>query len=78
MSFKVFSIEFQRLNDRKESKEGLMRFMLGKGYKNRSNVTSNTGKVNDYIFIKEGYLEDVPLFNVHNHVVYHGDVLPKV
>ena len=70
--YQVFSIEFQRLKDRHETKEGLMQFMVGKGYKNRSNVTSTTGRVNDFVFVKDGYLEHVDLFNVHNGVVYRG------
>ena len=65
----VFSVEFQRLGERHDTKYDLMQFMLGKGYKNRSNVTSSTSRVNDYIFVKEGYLEHIPLFNVHNGVI---------
>ena len=62
-------MEFQRLRERHDSNNDLMQFMLSKGYKNRSNVTSTTGKVNDFIFVKEGYLEHIPLFNVHNGVI---------
>ena len=46
-----------------------MDFMVRKGYKNRSNVTSSGTKVNDFIFVKSGYLENIPLFNLHDGVV---------
>ena len=65
----VFSVEFQRLNQRMETKTSLLNFMRQNGYRNRSNVTSTTRKVNDFIFVKEGYLEEIYLFNVHNGVV---------
>ena len=65
----VFSIEFQRLGERGHTSEELMDFMSKRGYKNRANVTKSYGTANDFLYVKEGYLEDIQLFNVYNNVI---------
>ena len=65
-TFQVFSIEFQRLYERGHTPRELMDFMVAKGYKNRANVSTSWGTANDFVFVKEGYLEDVELYNVRD------------
>ena len=67
-TFQVFSIEFQRLYERGHTPRELMDFMVRKGYRNRANVTTSWGTANDFIFVKNGYLEHVPLFDVRDLV----------
>lgn len=57
--FQVFSIEYQRLYERGITHQELMDFMVGKGYTLRANVTS----AHDFIYVKNGYLDHVKLFN---------------
>ena len=48
-----------------DDKHSLRKFMEGRGYKVRAEVTDTHWASNDYIFVKKGFNEDVELSSIH-------------